>query len=91
MGERFGLTSQLRRAAVSIPSNIAEGAGRRSRSDYARFLDFALGSTNECEAQLLIARDLEFVTAETCGGLLSQINTVRRQLLRLRDTVTEPT
>jgi four helix bundle protein len=56
--EKYGLTSQMRRAAVSIPSNIAEGAGRRSPKDFSRFLRVAVGSANELECQLSIARDL---------------------------------
>lgn len=90
LDERFGLSSQLRRSAVSIPSNIAEGAGRRSQTDYAPFLDYALGSSNECEAQLLIARDLELIDSEACRSLLAQINSVRRRLIRLQDRVTAP-
>jgi four helix bundle protein len=56
--ERFGLTSQMRRAAVSIPSNIAEGFARRSRREFAHFLSITLGSIAELETQLTLARDL---------------------------------
>jgi len=59
--ERFGLTQQLRRAAVSIPSNIAEGYGRRTRADYVRFLDIARGTANEVQTQLLLAERLGFL------------------------------
>lgn len=58
--ETYGLTAQLRRAGVSIASNIAEGSGRGTRSDYRNFLRVARGSTLELQAQLLIARDLGF-------------------------------
>ena len=60
--ERFGLISQTRRAAVSIPSNIAEGYGRRTRVSYRQFLHISRGSANEIETQLLLAVRLGFVT-----------------------------
>ena len=59
--ERFGLTAQLRRAAVSIPSNIAEGAARRSRPEYLRFLSIARGSLSEVDTQLQIAQRLDWL------------------------------
>lgn len=63
--ERFGLTSQIRRSTVSIPSNIAEGSGRRSNKDFARFLDISLGSAFELETQLLLAERLNLAQGET--------------------------
>jgi four helix bundle protein len=63
--ERFGLTAQLRRAAVSIPSNIAEGAARKSRLDLLRFLDIARSSLAEVETQLEIAHRLDFLAEDS--------------------------
>jgi four helix bundle protein len=78
--ERFGLTSQLRRAAVSVPSNIAEGCGREGDRDFARFLSIAGGSASEAEYQLLLARDLGYLPEERHRPLDAQINEVKRML-----------
>lgn len=82
--ERFGLTAQLRRAAVSIPSNIAEGAGRASDTDFARFLDMAGGSANEVEYQMLLAHDLGYVPELEYQTVASQLSEVRRLLTGFR-------
>jgi four helix bundle protein len=78
--ERFGLTIQLRRAAVSVASNIAEGCGRDGERDFARFLSIAAGSASEVEYQLLLARDLGYLTDEIHGQLDARINEVKRML-----------
>ena len=74
--EKFGLTNQLRRAAVSIPSNIAEGSSRKSNKDFARFLQITLGSAFEIETQLLIASDLKFISDEDLESLLNELNSI---------------
>jgi len=68
--EQFGLTQQLRRAAVSVPSNIAEGWGRQSTADYVRFLKMALGSACEMETQLMIAQRLGYLTSDQLNPLM---------------------
>jgi four helix bundle protein len=78
--ERFGLTAQLRRCAVSVPSNIAEGCGREGDRDFARFLGIAGGSASEAEYQLLLARDLGYLPEELHRPLDAQINEVKRML-----------
>jgi four helix bundle protein len=78
--EVHGLTSQMRRAAVSVPSNIAEGKGRRTRKDFVHFLYQARGSLLELETQLSIVRELEYLDAPTFSSTLSQAEEVGRIL-----------
>ena len=78
--ELFGLTSQLRRAAVSIPSNIAEGQGRLSQGEFRLFLGNARGSLSELETQVLIARNLDFMSEIEADRLLEMANEVGRTL-----------
>ena len=78
--ERFGLTAQLRRAAISVPSNIAEGTGRRGDGEFRRFLTFALGSAHELEYQLLVARDLGFLADADYQRLAGKVFEVGRML-----------
>jgi len=79
--EVYGLTAQVRRSAISIPSNLAEGSARRSTQEFANFLAIALGSLAELETQLLIAERLKYVSAE---DTLKQSVRVRALLLGLR-------
>lgn len=74
--EKFGLVSQMRRASVSIPSNIAEGSARSSDRDNLRFLDIACSSCAELETQLIIAHELEFI--ENVTELLDQVERVKK-------------
>ena len=81
--EKFGLTSQLRRAAVSIPANIAEGAARKSPKEFAYFLSNAQGSASEVETELLIAHRLGFLPAEKYQILRGSLNEIGRMITGL--------
>jgi len=84
--ERFGLTSQIRRAAVSIPSNIAEGYARQSLPDYIRFLRIARGSLAELQTQLMLAGDLGFLKPHSeSDSLLDEADRVLQGLIRSLD------
>ena len=78
--EQFGLTVQLRRAAASVPTNIAEGCGRDSERELARFMSIAGGSASEVEYQLLLACDLDYMQDEIYRELNQQVNEVKRML-----------
>lgn len=81
--EKFGLTSQIRRAVVSIPSNIAEGYGRRTRADYIRFLHIAYGSCCELETQVFLSIDLTYIEKDKVIEIMDKIKEVERMLKSL--------
>lgn len=78
--EKFGLTSQIRRAAVSVPANIAEGAGRRSEKEFAYFLSNAQGSASEVETELLIAHRLGYLNLDVFGELQESLDKIGQML-----------
>lgn len=81
--ERYGLTSQIRRAAISVPANIAEGNGRSTRGAYISFLRIAQGSLRELETYLLFLIEAEMMSPETVNPVLQQLDSVARLLNRL--------
>ncbi len=86
--EKFGLTNQLRRAAISIPSNIAEGSSRNSNKNFARFLEIAIGSAYEIETQLLIALDLDFIKLYELEKSVVELNEIIKMISRFRSNLT---
>lgn len=78
--EMFGLVSQMRRAAFSIPSNIAEGCGRNTNPDFKRFLVMAAGSSSELEYQLILAKDLNFISDAAFGALEKEIIEIKKMI-----------
>jgi four helix bundle protein len=87
--EMFGLVSQIRRCATSIPANIAEGCGRRGNGEFHRFLQIAMGSASELEYHLLLSRDLKFLDMELHGSLNCRVEEVKRMLSSLIRKVDE--
>ena len=88
--ERYGLTSQLRRAALSIPNNLAEGSKRTSRTDFARFINIAEGSCAEMDYLLLFVRDMGYVSAEEVQPLAKEVAEIGRMLYSLRRSQESP-
>ena len=85
--EKFGLTNQLRRASVSIPSNIAEGSSRNSNKDFSRFLEIAIGSAYEIETQLLIASDIGFINLVQLEILTNQLEVIIKMISKFRSNL----
>ncbi len=81
--ERFGLISQMRRAAYSVPMNLMEGAHRLSSKEYRQFVGIARGSTGEVKYQLLLCRDLRYISGDQYSGLISQYERVGQMLTKL--------
>jgi four helix bundle protein len=88
--ERFGLTSQIRRASASIAANLAEGCGRRSDGEMARFVQIAMGSGAELSYHLLLARDLGFMKGEEYDELNANLERTMRMLSALSSKVRKP-
>jgi four helix bundle protein len=89
--EKYGLTSQMRRAAVSIPSNIAEGWARHYPAEFIQFLRTANGSLAELETQLILTVDLEFLPAPTVESTLEDCHSLGRQILALERSINRRT
>lgn len=81
--ERFGLISQMRRCASSVPANIAEGCGKRSHGDFSRFLQVAAGSASELEYHLLLSKDLNYLNAKDHEDLAYQVVEIKKMLAAL--------
>jgi len=87
--EIYGLTSQIRRASVSIPANIAEGCGRRGDAEFGRFLQIAMGSASELEYHCLLARELGFLKERDSTAINDHIGEVKRMITVLIQKVSE--
>lgn len=87
--EKYGLISQIRRASVSIPANIAEGAGRNTDADFGRFLDIANGSCFELETLLILAVDLDYLSKSEYDKILKDIEEIQKMIYSLRNKIKE--
>ncbi len=82
--EMYALSSQMQRAAVSIPSNIAEGAGRSTNKDFANFLSIAIGSCFELQTQILLSERLHYITEEIRDNLVKQLNQLQPKIVNFK-------
>lgn len=81
--EVYGITSQIKRSAVSIPSNIAEGAGRNNNGEFKHFLGIAAGSTYELETQLLLSKEFGFLSSESLLPVIEKIEILQKKIYKL--------
>lgn len=82
--EIYGLSSQMKRCAVSIPSNIAEGASRSSEKEFKRFIEIALGSSFELETQIILSNELQFLSSSKMDEIVQKTNIIQKQMSSLR-------
>ncbi|MCW2463314.1 four helix bundle protein [Elizabethkingia anophelis] len=85
--EKFGIISQMKRAFISIPSNIAEGAGRNSNKEFNHFLAIALGSAFELQTQLILAKELDLLSEESVLGLLEDVSEVQKMIYSFKNNL----
>ncbi|UOE42276.1 four helix bundle protein [Chryseobacterium suipulveris] len=85
--ERYGLSSQIKRSAVSIPSNIAEGAGREREKEFYNFLNIAYGSSYELQTQLIISERLNFISQQVNEPLLSKLDEVQKMVYVFKENI----
>ena len=85
--EIYGITNQMRRAAVSIPSNISEGATRMHNKEYLQFLNIALGSTSELETQLIISNNINYINTDQMNSILDKLNNIRKMIIGLKKSL----
>lgn len=85
--EKFGITSQLNRCAVSIPSNIAEGAGRNSKGEFKQFIGIAVGSLFELETQVLITNRIGYTSGEVKNSITGEVESVHKMLFGLKKSL----
>ena len=81
--EQYGLISQLRRAVLSVPTNISEGCGRSTETEFSRFIDIAHGSASEVDYLLLVSHDLGYIEKQTYQGLYKELTEIRKMLTGL--------
>lgn len=87
--ELYGLTSQMRRSGVSVPSNIAEGCGRKSKAEFCNFLQIAIGSANELAYQIMLSHDLQYLSDSDYETLSNSVEEVRKMLIVFTRKVNE--
>ncbi len=87
--EKYGLISQINRASVSVPSNIAEGSSRSSNKEFSHFLSIALGSLYELETQLILSHELKYLSVESCEEIILNIIQLQKMISTFKKTLNE--